>query len=45
MFTYDDDDYDAMLESRDERHQRFCELYDEEGEECLTVEERNPSLH
>jgi len=43
-FAYDDDDYEAMLEDRDERHRRRWELYDEEGEEALTPEERNPNL-
>lgn len=42
-FAYDDDDYDAMLEDRDERHARRWELYDEDSE-VPTAEERNPSL-
>lgn len=44
QFAYDDDDYDAMMEDLNERHRRRMELYDEEGEECPTVQERNPNL-
>jgi hypothetical protein len=48
MFDYDDADYDAdydaWLESRQEMAQRMAELYDPDGEACLTAAERNPSM-
>lgn len=43
-FPEDDDDYEAMMEDRDERHRRRMEWYDEDGEAALTAAERNPSL-
>lgn len=43
-YFYDDDDYEAMMDSLDERHRRRMELLDEEGEAALTAEERNPNL-
>jgi hypothetical protein len=44
IYAYDDADYDAMLDDLDDRHRRHCEWYDEEGEEALTPEQRNPNL-
>lgn len=43
-FPEDDDDYEAMMEDRHERAMRRAELYDEDGEVCLTAAERNPSM-